>query len=124
MPDCHAATSSVLPSGTRTLRAPGSKVTETDGILLTAEPAQARPPAGNLPSSCLLPMGEGTLEPKSAVDANFQVKARIEPGRSVVPAKAGTHAKHMQRRCFWAGRIPACAGMTPVSRARHLSPSG
>jgi hypothetical protein len=34
---------------------------------------------------------------------------RLNPGRSVVPAKAGTHAKVLFQRLKW---IPAFAGMT------------
>ncbi len=45
MPDCHAANSSVLPSGTRTLRAPGSKVTDTGG-----DPAHCRTCSGRVGS--------------------------------------------------------------------------
>ena len=39
---------------------------------------------------------------------------RIEIGRSVVPAKAGTHAKVLFQRLKW---IPAFAGMTLRSLA-------
>src|ERR1035437_5869502 len=37
IPDCHAANSKLLPSSTRTLRAPGSNVTATRRCLLTAD---------------------------------------------------------------------------------------
>jgi hypothetical protein len=36
---------------------------------------------------------------------------RVETGRSVVPAKAGTHAKSLFQLDKW---IPAFAGMTPL----------
>ena len=39
---------------------------------------------------------------------------RLNPGRSVVPAKAGTHAKVLFQRLKW---IPAFAGMTLRSLA-------
>jgi hypothetical protein len=31
------------------------------------------------------------------------MEMREEKGRIVAPAKAGTHGKHMQGQCFWAG---------------------
>ena len=51
-----------------------------------------------------------TLNP--AVEPKKQVEVRIQTGRSVVPAEAGTHGKPLQERCFFLIWIPAFAGMT------------
>src|SRR5208283_2671330 len=49
---------------------------------------------------------------ETAVDADLRVETHAESSCTVVPAKAGTHAKHLQGLRFLLPWIPAFAGMT------------